>query len=235
MLGAMGAAVDVVGLDVTIRPSTGMRLDPLDLRVPGDFSSAAFLLIAALLVAGSEVVIEGVGVNPTRTGLLDVLMQMGARIELGNPRQSGGEPVADLSICTCALRGVPVGGDTVVRMIDEFPILAVAATQAEGQTVVREARELRVKETDRIATVVRELGRMGASIEPRSDGFVVQGPVQLHGAQVDSHGDHRLGMALAVAGLVATGETTVENTDCIADSCPGFDGLLRSLGAVCGT
>ena len=233
MLGAMGAAVDVDGLDVTIAPPTA-GLATLALRVPGDFSSAAFLLMAALLVPGSEVVIEGVGVNPTRTGLLDVLQQMGARIEVQHLRQSGGESVADLSIRACSLRGALVGGDTVVRMIDEFPIMAVAATQAQGQTVVREARELRVKETDRIATVVQELGRMGADIDPRPDGFVVRGPVQLHGATVDSHGDHRLGMALAVAGLVATGETTVENTDCIADSCPGFDGLLRSLGAVCG-
>jgi 3-phosphoshikimate 1-carboxyvinyltransferase len=229
LLAAMGAQVDVDGLQVTLVPPGDKALSPLALQVPGDLSSAAFLIVAALLLPGSEITIEDVGTNPTRTGLLDVLGEMGARFEMRNQRQSGGEPIADLVVRSCALQGTTVGGDTVVRMIDEFPVLAVAATQAQGETVVRDARELRVKETDRIATVVEELSRMGADITPLADGFVVHGPTPLRGMIVDSHGDHRLGMALAVAGLIAEGETVVQHTACIADSFPGFEGVLRSL------
>jgi 3-phosphoshikimate 1-carboxyvinyltransferase len=229
MLAAMGAQVEVDGLQVTIRPP-GL-LSPCSLHVPGDFSSAAYLLVAATLVPGSRVTIRGVGANPTRTGLLDVLVRMGAQVQVLHAHDSGGEPVADLAIRAASLRGTTVSGDTVVRMIDEFPVLAVAATQAEGTTTVRDAAELRVKETDRIATVVAELTKMGARIEPRADGFVVHGPTPLHGAVVDSHGDHRLGMALVVAALVAEGESTVEGTDCIADSFPGFWDVLQGLCA----
>jgi 3-phosphoshikimate 1-carboxyvinyltransferase len=242
MLAAMAAdsaesVVTVDGLDVRLTPPAA--LSPLQLTVPGDFSSASFLLVAALLAAGSELTIEGVGINPTRIGLLDVLRAMGAdadRIQIDNERDEGGEPVADLVIQGPAdgengLQGTTVQGDTVVRMIDEFPILAVAATQAQGQTLVRDAAELRVKETDRIAVVVEELSKMGASIEAREDGFLVTGPTPLHGATVDSHGDHRLGMALAVAGLLAEGQTVVRGADCIADSFPGFGELLDSIRA----
>lgn len=215
------------------------RLDPAGIRrlrsinrvVPGDISSSAFLIAAALMLPGSEVTIVGVGVNETRTGLLDVLHEMGADLELENRREQGGEPIADIRIRASAIRSAEVQGDTVVRMIDEFPILAVLATQAEGTTVVRDAAELRVKETDRIATVAVELSKMGASIEPRPDGFVVNGPTQLAGREVDSHGDHRLGMALAIAGLVANGKTTVLGAECIPDSFPGFAEALNSLGA----
>jgi 3-phosphoshikimate 1-carboxyvinyltransferase len=229
MLAAMGVEIDVEGLDVTLHPPGERPLAPLSLEVPGDVSSAAFLAVAALLVPGSVLTIEGVGVNPTRTGLLDVLRQMGAQIEVTDVQRSGGERMGNLVVHASTLRGTEVGGDTVVRMIDEFPILAVAATQAAGETVVRDAAELRVKETDRIATVVEELSRMGAQIAPRPDGFVVHGPSALHGARVNSHGDHRLGMALAVAGLIAAGETVVESVDCVADSFPGFEGLLRTI------
>lgn len=200
------------------------------MTVPGDISSAAFPLVAALLVADSEIALTGVNTNWTRTGLLDVLAAMGAEIALTHEGEQGGEPVADLVVRSASLTGTEVGGDTVVRMIDEFPILAVAATQAEGRTVVRDARELRVKETDRIATVVAELRRLGAQIEAREDGFVVEGPTRLYGAAVDSHGDHRLGMALAVAGLVAEGETAIENAERIADSFPGFVEVMAGLG-----
>jgi 3-phosphoshikimate 1-carboxyvinyltransferase len=170
-----------------------------------------------------------VGVNSTRTGLLDVLGEMGARIAIENARVQGGEPVADVTVHFSGLRGVEVGGDTVVRMIDEFPILAVAATQGYGTTVVRDAAELRVKETDRIAVIVEGLQAMGARIEPQPDGFIVEGPTPLRGASVDSHGDHRLAMALAVAGMIAEGETVVENAECIPDSFPGFIELMRRL------
>jgi len=154
---------------------------------------------------------------------------MGAEIAVEAPRQQGDEPVADVRARASTLVGTEVGGDTVVRMIDEFPILAVAATQAQGVTVVRDARELRVKETDRIATVVSELRKLGAQIEARPDGYEVTGPTRLRGAEVDSHGDHRLGMALATAGLLAKGETTVRGTECIADSYPGFEEALKGL------
>jgi len=229
MLAAMGAEVEVDGLEVTIHPPESTSLIPFSLHVPGDFSSASYLLVAAALVPGSEVTIREVGVNPTRIGLLEVLGRMGAQIELLRTHDSGGEPVADLAVRATSLRSTTVSGDTVVRMIDEFPVLAVAATQAEGTTVVRDAAELRVKETDRIATVVGELTKMGAQIEPQADGFFVHGPTPLHGAAVDSHGDHRLGMALVVAALVAEGESTVEGTDCIADSFPGFWDVLQEL------
>ena len=210
------------------------RLHPVDLMVPGDFSSAAFLVVAATLVPGSEIAVEGVGVNPTRTGLLDALRAMGADVALHSERTVGGEPVADLIVRASVLRGVEIGGPLVVRAIDELPILAVAATQAQGETVVRDAGELRVKETDRIATTVQELRRLGAEIEPRPDGFVVHGPTPLHSLErsrrVHSHGDHRLAVALVVAGLIARGQTCVQDVDCIADSFPGFQAILARLG-----
>jgi 3-phosphoshikimate 1-carboxyvinyltransferase len=229
MLLAMGARLVADGLCVTIIPGAA-TLRPLSLTIPGDISSAAFPLVAAVLVNGSEVTIEGVGVNPARTGLLDVLRAMGAEISISSEREQGGEPVADVTARTSGLGGVEIGGATVVRMIDEFPVLAVAATQAGGQTVVRDAAELRVKETDRIATVVTELRKMGAHIEPLPDGFVVSGPVPLKGTVVESHGDHRLAMALFVAGLVAEGETVIEGMECVSDSFPGFVALMHSLG-----
>ena len=207
------------------------RLAPLDLTIPGDFSSAAFLAVAASLVPGSEMTVTGVGINPTRSGLLDVLRSMGARLSLDGEHQAGGEPVADLAVQHAHLRGMEIGGPTVVRMIDEFPILAVAATQAEGETLVRDAAELRVKETNRIATAVEQLRRLGAGIEAQADGFVVRGPTLLTGARVHSRGDHRLAMALVVAGLIAQGETVIDDVDCIADSFPGFVETLLKLGA----
>lgn len=222
------------------------RLQPFDLTVPGDLSSAAFLIVAATLVPGSEITLEGVGVNPTRTGLLDVLEAMGAAVTLEDERIVSGEPVADLTVRASELQGTEVGGYLVVRMIDEFPILAVAATQAHGETIVRDAAELRVKETDRIATVVQELRYLGAEIEPRPDGFVVQGPTPLHepeplcaerdqgvegvGTSVNSHGDHRLAMALVVAGLTIASGIQVQDVTCIEDSFPGFASAVAGLG-----
>ena len=229
MLAAMGAAIEVNGLDVTLSPP--VSLSPLALDVPGDVSSAAFLLVAAALVPGSNITVESVGINPTRTGLLDILSTMGAGLVVDGEHQQRSEPVADVTVRGSELQGVEVGGDTVVRMIDEFPLLAVAATQAHGTTVVRDATELRVKETDRIAAVAAGLKALGAHVEPLPDGFIVEGPTQLHGAVVDSQGDHRLAMALAVAGLIAEGQTVVENAECITDSFPGFIELMRKLGA----
>ena len=229
--GATAGPLTRSGSAWALDPAQVDHLRPLDIVVPGDFSSAAFLLVAGALVPGSEVTVSGVGINPTRTGLLDVLRDMGARIDVQNESEQGGESVADLVVRPGALHSAQVRGDRVVRMIDEFPILAVAATQAQGPTIVHDAAELRVKETDRIATVVTELRKLGAQIEPYEDGFAVSGPTSLRGTVVESHGDHRLAMALAVAGLVAEGETTVRDTEWIADSFPGFEELLGSLRA----
>ncbi|MEA3342309.1 MAG: 3-phosphoshikimate 1-carboxyvinyltransferase [Chloroflexota bacterium] len=230
MLAAMGAVIEVDGLTVSLAPGPS-PLAPLHLAIPGDISSAAFPLVAAALTPGSEVTIEDVGINPTRTGLLDVLRAMGAKIELKNEREQGNEPVADVTVRASELVGVEIGGDTVVRMIDEFPVLAVAATQARGVTRVRDAAELRVKETDRIALLVAELRALGARIDALPDGFTIEGPTPLRGAVVDSHGDHRLAMALAVAGLIAEEEVVIENAECIGDSFPGFVELMRRMGA----
>ena len=230
MLRAQGADLLVQGHTITLTPNF-RPLAPCSLTIPADFSSAAFLLVAGLLLPETELRLNQIGVNPTRTGLLEVLRRMGAEINLLNRSEQGGEPIADLVVQPGPLQGVTVSGDTVVRMIDEFPILAVAATQAQGTTLVRDAHELRVKETDRIAAVVTELRALGASIEEREDGFVVQGPTPLRGAQVHSHGDHRLAMALVVAGLIAQGETRVEGAEVIADSFPGFVELMQKVGA----
>jgi 3-phosphoshikimate 1-carboxyvinyltransferase len=202
------------------------------MTIPGDPSSAAFLMVAAAIVPHSQIRLENIGQNGTRTGLQDLLADMGAAIATENERITGGEPAADLTVHFEELHGTSAGGDVVVRAIDEFPIWAVAATQAAGRCLVRDAAELRVKEVDRISLLNRELHKMGAQIEERPDGFAVSGPTRLHGAQVDSHGDHRLGMALAIAALSATGPTMVNNADCIADSFPGFAETLLSLGAV---
>ncbi len=230
MLAAMGADVRSSGLTVTLTPRS-RELSPLDLSVPGDVSSASFPLVAALLVASSEVMVEWVGVNPTRTGLLDVVSQMGAEIAIDSESRQGGEPMANVTAAASDLKGIEIGGSTVVRMIDEFPLLAVAATQAKGATVVRDAAELRVKETDRIACIASELSKMGAHIEPERDGFTIVGPTPLEGALVDSHGDHRIAMALAVAGLVASGETIIDGARCIPDSFPGFVERMQEIGA----
>jgi 3-phosphoshikimate 1-carboxyvinyltransferase len=230
MLTAMGADVEISGLDVTLTPGPS-PLKPLDLTVPGDISSAAFLLVAALLLPGSEITVEAAGVNATRTGLLDVLDSMGARIAVDPRPRQGGEPMADLTARPSDLNAAQVSDQTVVRMIDEFPLLAVVATQARGTTVVRDAAELRVKETDRIAVIASELQKLGADIEPQPDGFVVRGPTPLRGVTVDSHGDHRIAMALVIAGLVAKGKTIVRNTSCIADSFPGFVETMQSIEA----
>jgi 3-phosphoshikimate 1-carboxyvinyltransferase len=227
-------------------------LHPLHLQVPGDPSSAAFLwaLAAAGGAArpergrdrepgggrepgreGSRVRVDGVGVNPGRTGFLRALERMGARVEVTAERDEGGEPVADVAVVgTGGLAAATFAGDEIVAMIDELPVLAVVATQARGETAVRDAAELRVKESDRIDALVAELTRLGARIRARDDGFVVTGPTPLRGARVHGHGDHRLVMALAVAGALADGETVVEGADCAADSYPGFDTDLRRLG-----
>lgn len=227
MLAAMGANIETQGRCVTVQP--GQALQALNIDVPSDFSSAAFLLVAACIVPGSRLVLTGVGVSPGRTGIMSALRRMGAEVVESNHHLSNGEPVADLTAAYAALRGIEIAPDDVPGMIDELPVLAVAATQAQGITEVRGAGELRVKETDRIATTVAELTRMGANIRALPDGFRVEGPTQLCGATVSSHGDHRLAMALAIAALAATGETVIEGSDCTRDSFPGFERMLTKL------
>jgi 3-phosphoshikimate 1-carboxyvinyltransferase len=232
LLEAMGVTVENDGAWVSL--SGGKKqvtLRPLDLDVPGDLSSAAFLLVAGAVTPHSQITIDGVGQNHTRTGLQDILKGMGVNIETGQERLTGGELVADLTITFDELHAYVISGDTVVRAIDEFPIWAVAATQAAGDSQLRDAAELRVKEVDRISLLAAELAKMGAHIVEYPDGMTISGPTRLSGASVDSHGDHRLGMALAVAGLIANGETIVEDAGCIADSFPGFVEVMRSLGA----
>jgi len=227
MLQAMGAGLNREGQ--VIRLQGGSALRGQRIPVPGDISSAAFFLVAAAVVPGSDVLVEDVGVNPTRTGVLDVLREMGADVSVENCRQVAGEPVADIRARASQLRGVSIGGDLVPRVIDELPILAVAATQAEGCTVVSDAGELRAKETDRIAALAAELPRLGARFEERPDGFVIDGPAPLVGAHTHSFGDHRIAMALAVAGLAADGGVTVEGQECVAVSFPSFFDTLRRL------
>ncbi len=230
LLEAMGAQVEREGEAITVYPA--QRLSPISLTIPGDPSSAAFLIAAASLVPGGTVRIPGVLLNPTRLGWVEAWRAMGAPIEVRPEGETGGEPVGWLSAAAAPrLQAIEVAGALVPRMIDEFPIFAVVATQAEGVTEVRDAAELRVKESDRIAALAEELRRMGARIEERPDGFLIHGPTPLRGAVVHSHGDHRLAMALAVAGLIARGETVVEDAACIADSFPGFVESLRHLGA----
>jgi 3-phosphoshikimate 1-carboxyvinyltransferase len=216
------------GQRLTLTPPTA-ALRPLNLTIPGDFSSAAFWIVAALLHPDSTIRLPGVGINPTRTGLLDALALMGAQVAVDDRRGEGSEPLATLGARSARLHGCTLGGALVVRSIDELPLLAVAATQADGVTTVGDAGELRVKESNRIEDLCTELRRLGAAIEPTADGFVVCGPTPLHGASVDSHGDHRLAMALAVAGLCASGNTTVRDADCVAKTYPGFFADLASL------
>lgn len=229
MLRAMGANIAIDGNQVILHETA--RLKPLDVTVPSDTSSAAFVLVAGALHAHHAVRIEGVGVNPTRTGIIDALAMMNVNVVQENLREEGGEPVADLMVGPALLRGTDIRGELVVRMIDEFPVLMVAAIQAKGRTTVMEAKELRVKETDRIAVMASELRKMGAKIDERDDGFAVVGPQLLEGAVVDGHDDHRVAMSLVVAALSAQSESIVEDAACIHDSFPGFVEVMQALGA----
>jgi 3-phosphoshikimate 1-carboxyvinyltransferase len=229
MLRRFGARLESDDRRVTLRPGP---LAATSVVVPGDISSAAFLLVAGVLVRDSSVTLHRVGVNPTRTGVLDVLEAMGAQVAASRAADEG-EPTASLTATTSALRGAPIGGALLIpRLIDEVPILAVAAAVAGGDTVVSDARELRVKESDRIVMVARELGKMGVTIEERPDGMTIRGGARLRGATVSSGGDHRLAMSLAVAGLIAAGETVIDDVDCVATSFPTFADIVNGLAGV---
>jgi 3-phosphoshikimate 1-carboxyvinyltransferase len=225
MLRMFGAQVDTRERMVTLTPGP---LRGTTVQVPGDISSAAFLLVAAAIVRDARVTLHRVGVNPTRTGLLDVLDAMGARVQLTEAARDG-EPMASLTLASTALRSTTVGGAMIPRLIDEVPALAVAAALADGTTEIRDAAELRVKESDRIAAIARELGRMGVRVEERPDGMAIAGGQRFRGARVSSGGDHRMAMALAVAGLVADGETVIDDTACVATSFPTFVDTVNAL------
>jgi 3-phosphoshikimate 1-carboxyvinyltransferase len=226
MFGFFGVDIKEQGLRVSVRGRQKLRAQgPLD--IPSDISSAAFFLVAASIVPGSDLVIKNTGVNPTRTGIIDALRLMGADIMLLNQREQAGEPVADIRVQHKKLKAVQIAGDLVPRAIDEIPVLSVAASYAEGTTVIRDAAELRVKESDRIATMATELRKMGVKITERPDGMEIIGQASLAGAICESHGDHRIAMSMAVAGLAARGETFVQDCGWIDTSFPGFERLLR--------
>jgi len=228
MLTRMGANLESKGNSITLLPLI-TPLAPLNLRIPGDISSAAYFLVAAAIHRNARIVIRDCGINPTRTGIIDILLAMGARLKLENERLEAGEPLADVVVESSRLKGLEVGGDIIPRLIDEIPVLAVAGCMAKGKTVVRNAGELRVKESDRIATVASELSRLGAKIEPLPDGMVIYGGTHLSGTEVDSHLDHRLAMSLAIAGLIAKGETTINHARTAQVSYPAFWQTLEQL------
>ena len=214
--------VDIVrdGLKVIVRPASALQA-PQSIDIPGDFSSAAFLLVAATIMPGSDVLLTNVGINPTRTGLLDALLQMGANIEILNRRLSGEELVADLRVRSAGLKGIEVNSEMIPRLIDEIPILAVAALFAEGQTLIQGAEELRVKETDRLRAMACELVRMGGKVTERPDGLLIEGSSRLHVADCLTYADHRVAMSLAVAGMAADG-VNLDDPLCVNISFPGF-------------
>jgi len=227
MLAAMGAPIAFDEVEVSLEGPC--RLNGGAVQVPGDFSSAAFFLVAGLLAASGELLIEGVGINPTRVGLLRMLEAMGGDIALLNPRQLGGEPTADIRVRRSHLRAIDVAPEWVPLAIDEFPVFFVAAALAEGITRVRGAEELRVKESDRIEAMAQALTAVGVTVEPRPDGMLVHGG-KIRGGRVDSHGDHRVAMAMAVAGTVSAEGIVIENTENVGTSFPGFAAAARSVG-----
>ena len=222
-----GADVETFPGGVVVRG--GRELEGREIVVPGDISSAAFFIVAALIVPGSELLIRGVGVNPTRTGCIDILKAMGASIDLLDQRDLSGEPVADLLVRSSRLQGIEIVGDVVPRAIDEFPVISVAAACAEGRTVIRDAHELRVKETDRIAAMAANLRKAGVPVEETTDGMIIDGVERLSGCTAQSFGDHRIAMSMLVAGLAASGDVSVDDTDCIATSFPTFLTLLQKV------
>lgn len=230
MLAGQGAEIEEKDGVISFNPGN-FQLTPLNFSIPGDMSAAAFLLVAGLIVPNSDVKLVGVNTNHTRTGLLEVLQAMGGQIESESARVEGGEPVADLTVKAGSLQGAEVSGEVVVRMIDEFPVFTVAALLAHGKTLVRDAAELRAKESDRIEAVVAEFAKLGADIRSQSDGFEIDGPQTLVGSVVQSRRDHRLAMSLAIAGLVARGQTVIEEAHELNESFPGFVETLQELGA----
>lgn len=220
MLNHFGANIDVD--DKTIRLQGGQKLKGTHVVVPGDISSAAFLLVAGAIVPNSKLILTNVGLNPTRTGIMDVLQAMGASYTVNNSSNSSHEEMGTIEIESSALVGTEIGGELIPRLIDEIPIIALLATQANGKTIIKNAEELKVKETNRIDAVVNELKKLGANITATDDGMIIEGPTILHGGDLLTYGDHRIGMMAAVASLITTEPVTIDNAGCIAVSYPTF-------------
>ena len=227
LLEYFGVPVTREGTSVSVRGGTLPRARDVD--VPGDVSSAAFWLVAAATQPGSSVRVRNLGLNPTRTGILAVLLRMGAKLREEEQTRGPGEPCGRIEIVGRSLRGTEIGGAEIPNVIDELPVLAVAGALAGGTTVIKDAAELRVKESDRLAVVARHLTAMGADVTEHPDGLEIRGGRPLHGARLESHGDHRIAMAFAIAGLFADGETVIENASCVETSYPGFAGQLERI------
>ena len=227
MLNLFGAHVTTKDTTATIEPAS--ELHSVKVNVPGDISSAAYFIAAGLMVPGSEILIKNVGINPTRDGILHVCRAMGADLTLLNVKEDEGEPVADLLVRASSLHGTEIGGSIIPTLIDELPMIAALACFAQGTTVIRDAAELKVKESNRIAVMVENLSAMGADVTETEDGMIIHGGKPLHGAVIDSKKDHRIAMTFAVAALGASGETEILDADCVNISYPGFYGDLERL------
>lgn len=228
MLSAMGADLTVNNLDITVKPVNDLTAVNVD--VPGDISSAAFFLVLGAIMPNSQITVTNVGINPTRTGIIDILKDMGADITLENIHTSAGETVADITARSSSLKGTTVGGDIIPRLIDELPIIAVAAVFADGQTVIKDAQELKVKETNRIRAVVDEFNKCGIDITETADGMIINGGKNIHGADFKTYGDHRMAMSLTVLAQLAEGESTLDDSDCACVSYPTFFDDFYKLG-----
>ena len=226
MLGAFGANILFENNLLTLRPST---LYGQEIQIPGDISSAAFFIAGAAVLPGSHLRIKNVGLNPTRTGIIDIIREMGGNIEIDNQWMSGGEEIGDIIVRGGKLRGINIGGNIIPRLIDEIPVIAVIAALAQGKTLITGAEELKVKETNRISAMVEEMNKLGIRVKELADGMEIHGPNKIHGGQVESHGDHRIAMALAIAGLFANSPVKIKNSNCIGISFPGFEESLKKI------
>jgi 3-phosphoshikimate 1-carboxyvinyltransferase len=220
---------EVVSEGMEVRLQGGQKLKAAKVHVPGDISSAAFFLAAGAIIPGSEIVLRNVGLNPTRTGIIEVLQGMGADMDILPYHNESAEPAGDITIRFSQLKGTVIEGDIIPRLIDEIPVIALLATQAQGQTVIKDAEELKVKETNRIDTVVNELKKLGADIEATADGMIINGRTQLKGGEVSSHGDHRIGMMLAVGAAICSEDVSLSGAEAISVSYPAFFDHLESL------
>lgn len=227
MLHAMGADIKVDGLDITVNPVN--ELYAQDIEVPGDISSAAFFMVLGAIMPDSSVTIKNVGINPTRTGIIDVLLDMGADINIHNKRICSGEPVADITVSHSQLKGTIIGGSIIPRLIDEIPVIAAAAVFAQGETVIKDAEELKVKESNRISAVREEFEKCGVDITETDDGLIIRGGKKIHGANFVTRGDHRMAMTLAVLSQLAEGDSTLDDSECVDVSYPEFFKDLCSL------
>ncbi|MBC1330844.1 3-phosphoshikimate 1-carboxyvinyltransferase [Listeria booriae] len=227
MIRQFGGAITTEGL--TIRVNGGQEFQGQNVVVPGDISSAAFFIVAGLIIPNSKIRLENVGLNPTRTGIIDVVKEMGGKITVEQTSKAGDEPAGTVIVETSDLKGIEIGGDIIPRLIDELPVIALLASQANGQTVIKDAEELKVKETNRIDAVVTELSKMGVALVGTDDGMIIEGNQTLHGATVQSYGDHRMGMMLQIAALLADSDVTLEKAEAINVSYPSFFEDVASL------